>query len=50
MLWALAAVAIEHRAESLLTTTAAVVAMVLVLAAMFGPWQRETRRAGMATA
>lgn len=38
VLWALTAVAIEQRNASMLTAAAAVVSIVLVLAALLGPW------------
>lgn len=38
VIWALVAVVVEHRADSLLTVGAAVVGIILVLTAMFGPW------------
>jgi hypothetical protein len=39
VLWALAAIVVEHRNESLITTGAAVICAILVLLAMVGPWE-----------
>jgi hypothetical protein len=38
VIWALVAVAVEHWGASLLTASAAVIAAILVLVAMVGPW------------
>jgi hypothetical protein len=48
VLWALVAVIVEQRSTSTVTTVAAIVGAILVLAAVIGPWSTPTQARGRA--